>query len=346
MIGDVLLSSTICSSLRKSFPDSQIDFLVYAPSDVLFEQQDQIDTVISLTPGQRKNPFKYFFAAWRVSRNRYDIIIDATSTAKTELISLMSPRATFRIGREKGGRGLFYTHRVPKREVNKIEQRVAMLAPLTAAGYPISIDRQIRMSLSADERSSARAAMISHGVNMGALIFAFSVSSKLAYRMWNLDYMQQVATHCLQRYKAQIVVLTGMPHEKPTIDLFSQGFGQHQPVFSSIDAPGLRDLAALLSHCHLYVGNEGAPRHIAEAVGVPSVAVVSPTASRAEWIMGGRTAHQAVEWQDLNSDEDADTECQPNDPNYLEHYNSIKPEHVIALIDDVVEKHLITKASV
>ena len=45
MIGDVLVSSTICNNLRKAYPDSQIDYLVYESTIPVLEGNPNIDNV-------------------------------------------------------------------------------------------------------------------------------------------------------------------------------------------------------------------------------------------------------------------------------------------------------------
>lgn len=340
-IGDVLLSSTICRSLKASFPNSHIDYLVYTPGQDLFEQSNDIDRVISLSSLERRKPLRYLKRAWQISQNRYDIIIDATSTAKTELISMLSPSAQFRIGREKKGRGFFYTHKVPELETNKIEQRIALLTPLIDAGHSISLNKDISIPLSSKERSQSFSKIVAAGVTLDRPIFALNVSSKLNHRMWNFDYMYQVAQYCIEEHNAQIILLQGMPHEQKNIYKFKQRFDQHSKAVFMVEAPGLRGMAALLSHCQLYVGNEGAPRHLAEAVGIPTVAIVSPTTCREEWLRQGDSKHQAIEWKDIDATASKSIgPHQADDPEYLQLYTLIKPNHVTPLIDDVVARHV------
>jgi len=219
-IGDVLLTSTICSSLRKSFPDSQIDYLIYSASYPLFERSKDIDNVIELTSEKTKNPFKYIVTAWRITRAKYDIVIDATSTHKSALFSLFSLGAKYRIGRQKKNnkQSLFYTHTVKAISEDKIEQKMELLKPLSDAGYKIIYSRDMKIDLLDDEREKTRNKLVSAGVDFTKPIFAFSVSSKYSHKMWSLDYMKDVAEHCLNKHGAQIIILPGMPHEREAIN--------------------------------------------------------------------------------------------------------------------------------
>jgi len=342
-VGDVILTSTICSTLKKSFPDSQIDYLVYAPANSLFENHKDIDNVITLTSKGTKNPFKYIKMAWNISRANYDVVIDVTSTPKSELISLFSRKAKFKIGRKKHGfgKGFFYTHKITAIAEQKVQQKMDMLKPLIEAGHQIIFDKQLRINIDEKEKQLSIANIESQGVDVKQLIFAFSVSAKYAHKMWNLDYMAEVAQHCLKQYNAQIIVLTGMPHERETINGFKQRLNGSNRVFNEIEAPSLRDLAILLANCDLYIGNEGGPRHIAEGVGIPTVSVTSPEFDYRSWIGRGRSNHQSIDWRDIPSDKTRSIEgVKSNDPYMLELRDTVKPEHVIKMVDNVVKNHL------
>ena len=54
------------------------------------------------------------------------------STPKSELFTLFSPKAKFRIGRSKKNRGFTYTHKIsePKNANDKIDKFLKMLTPL------------------------------------------------------------------------------------------------------------------------------------------------------------------------------------------------------------------------
>jgi heptosyltransferase-2 len=51
----------------------------------------------------------------------------------------------------------------------------------------------------------------------------------------------------------------------------------HRPSIDLTGKTAIADLPALLSHCHLFVGNDSGAMHVAAAVGLPIVAVFGPT---------------------------------------------------------------------
>lgn len=339
-IGDVVLTSSLCSSLRKSFPDAQIDYLMHAASGPLFDHHPDIDNVIRLSPQERKSAIKYLRKAWAISRNNYDIILDATSTEKSQFISLFSRKTKYRIGRAKGKKGFTFTHKISPEALqgNKIAQRMVMLQPLKAAGLEIQEVPQMTLTFTPTEKAELKQRMVDQGIDFQRPIFALSVSSKIDAKKWRLEYMTEVIQHCLNKYQAQILIFAGMPHERPDIEQIYNALGKHADVFIDVDCPSLRELGALLCNCDIFIGNEGGPRHIAHAVGLPSATVFSPHSRLDEWLPERGTHHQGIEWQDIiDVKSGTKTEFEYGDSVYFELYNRIKPEHFIPIIDHVID---------
>lgn len=343
-IGDVLMTSVLCNSLKQSFPNAEVDYMVHAVSAPLFENHPYIDNVIAVTDAERNSTWKYLKKIRRIAAKQYDVIIDASSIAKTEIISLLSRQAKYRIGREKKRRGFSYTHTIAKIEErgDKITQRIGMLAPLAAAGYKIQHDSSMLINITPEEQQHQRQRMLDHGVDFDRPIFVFSVSAKFTQKKWRLDYMQEVAQHCLKHHDAQIILYAGAPHEVDDIRNFHKAISSYKRIYSEIKTTSIRDLAALFTNCDMFIGNEGGPRHISQALGLPSVAVFSPSARRKQWLPSASEKYRGIEWQDVRQSthiEDSH-EFEYGDSDYFRRYNSIKPMDVIPIIDEVVLQFL------
>ena len=75
-IGDAILSLPLCHSLKLTFPNSKVDFVLYEEASPLFEGHPYIDNVITITKKEQKNPLKYIKKVYNITRKRYDIIIE------------------------------------------------------------------------------------------------------------------------------------------------------------------------------------------------------------------------------------------------------------------------------
>jgi len=87
------------------------------------------------------------------------------------------------------------------------------------------------------------------------------------------------------------VVLVGGPDEVEIGGRILSALGRPAVIRSVIGELSLAGLAGLLSRCTLYVGNDSGPKHIAAAVGIPTVGIHSGTVDPTEW---GPMGPQAV----------------------------------------------------
>lgn len=343
-IGDVMLTSVLCNTLKQTFPNAKVDYLIHDTSEALFSDHPFINRVFALTPQQRKNPINYFRTVGKIAARGYDLIVDTQSTQKSEFVSMLSNKSSIRIGRLKKRRGFFYTHKVNANSLlgHKIEERIGMLQPLIDMGIEVKPSYDMAIGVPPKLKSGFRQKMIEAGVDLKRPIFVFAVTAKLQFKKWRTDHIAEVAEHCLRCFDAQIVLNYGSESELEDVQGFHEKMKQNANIFTSLHTENLMELAALISNCQLYIGNEGGPRHIAHAVGIPSVSVFSPSSKKAEWLPSNSRAHQGVEWDDLidkSKEEKAAIHAglEIGSDKYLELYNMITAQPVIELVDDVTE---------
>ena len=324
-IGDSVLASPICSSLKKTYPDSEVDYVVYEHIAPLFENHPSIDNVISISKEEQKNPLKYLAKVYRVTRKKYDIVIDIMSTPKSEFFTFFSPGAKYRIGRKKPKRGFTYTHKVtePRDAKDKVDKFLKMLKPFEDAGIDIKYDPNYTIHITDEEKNSLNKRMADAGVDFSRPVFAFAINSRRPHKIWKREYMMEVIRHCIEKHSAQIIFYYS-PAEKAYAKETHEIMEWDKNIFSNIETESIRELAMLLSNCDMFIGNEGGPRHIAQGLDVPSFAVFSPSASKKEWLSNANERHQGIEIHDIG----------------VKDYFDIEPGHVIKKVDEMVEKYV------
>ena len=333
-IGDSVLASPICNTLKKTYPDSEIDYVVYEHISPLFENHPFIDNVISITKAEQKNPFKYLAKAWKVTRKKYDIVIDIMSTPKSEVFTLLSPGAKYRIGRKKPKRGFTYTHKIeePKDSKDKVDKFLKMLKPLEDNAIEVKYDSNYTIGITDEEQNSLKERMENSGVDFSRPVFAFAINSRRPQKIWKREYMIKVVRHCIDRYDSQIIFYYSPP-EKAYAKETHEMMNWDKNIFSNIETKSIRELAMLLSNCDMFIGNEGGPRHIAQALDIPSFAIFSPSASKKEWLSNANDRHQGIEAKELGSEK-------YDELSYTEKYELITPEIVIKKVDEMVKKYV------
>ncbi|MFS1162659.1 glycosyltransferase family 9 protein, partial [Aeromonas salmonicida] len=92
-----------------------------------------------------------------------------------------------------------------------------------------------------------------------------------------IDCFAQVAQWLIEQHNAQILIYCGPGEEeynrslKPLLSTELQA-----SVFDHIKTRSVRELVGLFAHCQLFVGNDTGPRHMAQALDIPLLTIVSP----------------------------------------------------------------------
>lgn len=284
-IGDAILTLPICNSLKQTFPNASIDYVLYEEMAHLFYGHPYIDNVITIKDSERKNIFKYIKKVYKVTRKKYDIIIDVMSTPKSELFCLFSLKSPLRIGRHKEWRGYTYTHRTKEGDsLNKIDKFLKqLLPPISEAGFNVKQCYDFKFSSSDIEKEKYRNLLEKAGVDFLKPVVAFSIYSRVQHKIYPIEKMKQVVKYLIDKYDAQVIFFFS-PDQKEAIQNIHREMGENKNIFSNIETPTIKDLVPFLENCDFYIGNEGGARHLAQGVGLPSLAIFSPSSELKEWL--------------------------------------------------------------
>jgi ADP-heptose:LPS heptosyltransferase len=96
---------------------------------------------------------------------------------------------------------------------------------------------------------------------------AINPVTRFPERQWTFDGFAAIGDR-LSSIGFQIILLYG-PGEREKAEQVARRM-QH-PSLIDYPMPNILELRCILSHCKLYVGNDGGPKHLAIAAGVPTV---------------------------------------------------------------------------
>lgn len=330
-IGDAILSSVICNTLKRTFPDAEVDYVVYEHISPLFKNHKYIDNVISITKEEQKNPFKYLAKVWKITRKKYDIVIDIMSTPKSEFFTLFSLGSKYRIGRRKPKRGYTYNYKIdePRDARDKVDKFLKMLKPLEK-DYHITYDNNYVITLTFEERSQMRKRMLDAGIDFSRPVYICAANSRRKSKIYNTEKMKRIVERVRDELKGQVIFFYS-PDEKDFIMKFYEKFEDKKDLFVNINTKSIRELAMVISNCDFFFGNEGGPRHLAQSLDIPSFAIFSPSASKKEWLSNANERHQGVESDDVGNCENLD---------YNGQYNLIDPDYVFDKIEKMSKKFI------
>ena len=105
-------------------------------------------------------------------------------------------------------------------------------------------------------------------------LIAVHAGSGSKAKNWPLENYVSLVQSLYQRGRGTVLVVEG-PAERNLIDNMSEAIdGSNYIALQSLALPLL---AAVLSHCSLFIGNDSGITHLAAALGVPTIALFGPT---------------------------------------------------------------------
>ncbi len=184
-----------------------------------------------------------------------------------------------RVGYARDGRSLLLTRAVPVPRHGEIpaHEKFYYLELLRGAGWLDSVPDESFIGLRVPEEKSRSAEEFLRisGVRPAAVRIALGAGASYgSAKCWPPSRFAEVANQ-LQSEADADVILFGTAAEATVSTSISSEMGR-----LPIDLTGktaISDLPALLSRCHLFIGNDSGAMHVAAAVGLPVVAVFGPT---------------------------------------------------------------------
>src|SRR5437016_7177169 len=184
-----------------------------------------------------------------------------------------------RIGYARDGRGLLLTKAVPLPRHGEIpaHEKFYYLELVRRAGWLDSLrdETLIGLGVPEEKRRSADEHLCKSGVRQGALRIAIGVGASYgSAKGWPRPRFAEVANR-LQSETDADVILFGTAAEASVSTAISAEM--RRPPIDLTGKTAIADLTALLSQCHLFIGNDSGAMHVAAAVGLPVVAIFGPT---------------------------------------------------------------------
>lgn len=335
-VGDAVLGTSLCTSLRKTFPNAEIHYLLNTPIAPLYEGHPDVDQVIKFDARDDKSFLRYICRTWSIVRsNKYDVIIDMRGTVRTLLFSLLSLRTPFRIGTKKSYSFLALNCPVDNRgdkTSSMIEHNLAFLKPLEKIAE-VNYCKDFKLYVSDVEKQQFHKYMQQAGINFAKPVMLAVVSARLQHKIWDKERMKQVLQKSIDNYDAQIIFNFVNAEREFAIGMH-QEMDNHPNIFTNIEANSLRDLCSLSVNCNFFFGNEGGARHLAQALNVPSFAIFPPKFSKSRWL-----PEQGERFAGISPDDFLPKSEQKNMP-YEDRFNLITVERVWAVLNPMLEKHL------
>jgi len=332
-VGDAVLSSSLCTTLRKTFPKARIDYVLNAEIAPLFEQHPDIDQLITFRKEEMKDSLAYLKKVRRIMKDgQYDIIVDTRSTVKTLWFSLFSLNTPFRLGSKKAYNFFIHNYRTDRNiEDDEVGRTLTLLYPLEKR-FDVKYDRNFKLYLSEKEKSDFKYKMKNWGLDFTRPIMVCAVTARLTYKIWDMKRMRQLLLRILEKYDIQLVFNYGSKEEEEAAKELATSMN-HPLIFHNVEAKNIRELGALIANSDFFFGNEGGPRHISQAFDIPSFAIYPPNIPKKSWLPNPSDRFQGIEPAEISAKADSP------DYSYREKFELITVDEVWKRIEPMLEKY-------
>jgi heptosyltransferase-2 len=286
MIGDVLISTVLCSHLKSMFPEAEVHYAIHSGTKaVVQEHPDVHEFVIS--------PAKKSLRDWQRLRTKiraqhYDLIVDAYGKLES-MMMVLGTGAKRVLGHKKWFSPLVYTstskpsHRVYTLAGNAIEDRLRLIYPEEKIQEK-ALEFRPRIYLTHEEISWAKVQLKKHDLNQGQTLVMVSVLGSGRDKSLPGPTMAQILTALAQRPDTHIL-LNYIPKQKKSVDdiLALVPTKHHSRLHPEVYGNNLREFLALLSQVNYLVGNEGGAVNMAKALDIPTFTLFSPWINKSAW---------------------------------------------------------------
>ena len=252
-IGDAVLSTAVIEPFRRHFRDAHISFLVGVQAFDILHGDPCVDQVL-LYDNHGKH------AGWRgkvqliksLRREQFDLVVDLRDSLWSRLV-----------GGEHWGMQLRggETHAVTR--YLDVLQRQEVDAP----------DARPVLRFTDPELAERDLFLRENGIGPNRPIIGIHPGGNWRYKLWGAKNFAQITNLLCERWNAQILLFAG-PDE---YSLQAQVVGLLNSKPTIVKNRSLRQVAALIERCNLYLGNDTGPMHIAAAVSTPVVAIFGST---------------------------------------------------------------------
>lgn len=311
-LGDVILTTPALEALKKRYPEAKLDFLVEAPGAEAVAGHPAIDEVLVYDAEGALGALNW---ALKIRARRYDWVIDFLANPRTALVTALSG-AKVKAGPAHVARRWAYNVRMvqsPQACYAALE-KVRWLAALGVA--PSDAPELPRLML------APRPLKVENVVGLVP-------PSRKETRRWPAPSYARLGRLLRDKHGCRIKVFWG-PGEKALADEVVRGIGAG--AFAIEETRGIADLARELASCRVVVGNCAGPKHVALALGVPTV-TIHGSSDPASWTPV-HPDHLAVRLDELHC-----IGCRSNDcPYNLECMRQLPAERVLPAVERLLER--------
>lgn len=278
-VGDAVMALPALRAIRQKFPEANIGIVARPYVAEIYRNQEICDELIAYdSSGEHKGWRGSERLASELRLRKFDVALLLQNAFDAAWLAWRADIPE-RIGYARDARSLLLTKAVPTPRVGEIpaHEKFYYLELLRRSGWLEKFPDVERISLKVPEAGRRQAAekLLEAGARPHA--FRVAIGAGASYgsaKCWMPDRFAETANR-FQAERDADIILFGTPKEAAVSDAIIANMKRKPVDLTGKTAIG--ELPALLSQCHLFLGNDSGAMHVAAAVGLPVVAVFGPT---------------------------------------------------------------------
>ena len=264
-LGDIVLTTPVIRAVRTHFPDAYIAMLVGKQSADVLRENPQLDEIITFDRSAKDKDTGEMLRTVRVLRERkFTLAIDLQRKFRTALLMYFSGAVT------RIGKGALCTVRVLERGNKHATAHYFDL--LHAAGIP-AVDQRLELFLAESERRDAAQRFDTAGVTQTGLKVGIFPGAGWKLREWMPERFAAIGNRLVKHFNAEVLIFGGQKESELVQTVANLMDARAVPFAGNLH---VRELAACIEKCDLFLTNDTGPMHIAAAVGTPTVSLFGP----------------------------------------------------------------------
>jgi heptosyltransferase-2 len=294
-LGDLLLMTPAIRAVRESYPFARISILIKQELREVFEHNGDVDEILTLNSRalHETTGWKRLREEVRIlrllKRGRFDLAIAFYPEDRTAWWAFLCG-ARHRVGQRSQPFRFLFNIRVDGDE-KKAGVREYFLETVHAINAEVS-SRQTIFRLGQEEEEWARKFIHSNGLDGAKLLIGVHPGASGRYKIWPPENFASVVQELRRREGTKVLLLQGPDDEEVIRQITDR---TNPPPIVARTGARLGRLAALMKLCRLCIVSDSGPRHLAVAIGTPTIAIFRKTHAPAWGIYGKEGGHVVVE---------------------------------------------------
>jgi heptosyltransferase II len=281
-VGDAIMALPASRAVRAKFPDAHIAVLARPYVADIYRGQQICDQFLAYDPlGEHAGFSGRERLARELRAQKFDVALLLQNAFEAAWLVLRAGIPE-RIGYARDGRSFLLTKAVPVPKPTEIpaHEQFYYLELLHRAGWldRVATEDYISIKVEPLAKRVAEERLLAAGSRAGKLRVAIGAGASYgSAKCWPPDRFAEVADRLVADSNAEIILFGTAAETEVSLAIKAAMRG------TPIDLTGktaIADLPALLSQCHLFIGNDSGAMHVASSVGLPVVAIFGSTDPR------------------------------------------------------------------